>query len=64
MNSGNTQVSATEIWAMVLPSLEVIEEVGDGVKALAHIPTLTEIDTLVWSTISNGKQNVLRDASM
>ena len=55
ISNGNTQVSATEIRAMPLPSLEVIEEVGDGVKALAHIPTLAEIDTLVWSTISNAK---------
>jgi len=53
-------VSATEIRAMPLPSLEVIEEVGDGVKALAHIPTLAEIDTLVWSTISNGNQILSR----
>jgi adenine-specific DNA-methyltransferase len=64
ISNGNTQVSATEIRAMPLPSLEVIEEVGDGVKTLAHIPTLSKIDTLVWSTISNGKQNVLRDVSM
>jgi hypothetical protein len=40
---------------MVLPSLEVIEEVGDGVKALADIPTLAAIDTLVWTTIRTGK---------
>ena len=55
-------MSATEIRAMPLPSLEVIEEVGDGVKALAHIPTLVEIDTLVWSTISNGNQILSRAA--
>jgi hypothetical protein len=55
ISNGNTQVGATEIRAMPLPSREVIEEVGDGVKALAHIPTLAEIDTLVWSTISNAK---------
>ena len=60
ISNGNTQVSATEIRAMPLPSLEVIEEVGDGVKALAHIPTLAEIDTLVWSTISNGNQILSR----
>ena len=60
ISNGNTQVSATEIRAMPLPSLEVIEEVGDGVKALAHIPTLAEIDTLVWSTISNGNQMLSR----
>ena len=60
ISNGNTQVSATEIRAMPLPSLEVIEEVGDGVKTLAHIPTLSEIDTLVWSTISNGNQILSR----
>jgi hypothetical protein len=37
-------------------------QVGDGVKALAHIPTLAEIDTLVWSTISNGNQILNRAA--
>ena len=45
-----------------MPSLEVIEEVGDGVKALADIPTLAAIDTLVWSTISNGNQILNRAA--
>jgi len=60
ISNGNTQVSATEIRAMPLPSLEVIEEVGDGVKALTGIPTLAEIDNLVWSTISNGKQILSR----
>ena len=58
ISNGNTQVSATEIRAMTLPSLEVIEEVGDGVKTLAHIPTLADIDTLVWTTISQ-RQNAL-----
>ena len=56
ISNGNTQVSATEIRAMPLPSLEVIEKVGDGVKSLADIPTLAEIDNLIWSTISNGKR--------
>ena len=55
ISNGNTQVSATEIRAMPLPSLEVIEEVGDGVNALADIPTLAEIDNLVWSKINKGK---------
>jgi len=40
---------------MPLPSLEVIEEVGDGVKAIADIPTVADIDTLVWSKINNAK---------
>ena len=48
-------VSATEIRAMPLLSLAVIEEVGDGFNALADIPTLSEIDNLVWNTISNAK---------
>ena len=40
---------------MPLPSLEVIEDVGDGVEVITDILTLTEIDNLVWSTISNAK---------
>ena len=60
ISNGNTQVSATEIRAMPLPSLEVIEEVGDGVKTLNGIPTLAEIDNLVWSTINNGQQILSR----
>lgn len=60
ISNGNTQVSATEIRAMPLPFLQVIEEVGDAIKALPDIPTLAEIDNLVWGTINNGNEILSR----
>ncbi|MBW2035391.1 MAG: Eco57I restriction-modification methylase domain-containing protein [Deltaproteobacteria bacterium] len=51
VSNGNTQVSATEIRAMPLPSLEVIEDIGHSIRLLDHVPTLEEIDNLVLSNI-------------
>ncbi len=51
ISNGNTQVSATEIRAMPLPPLEVIQEIGNTAKGLKKEPTLQEIDQLVWNII-------------
>ena len=64
ISNGNTQVSATEIRAMPLPPLEVIEEIGNGVNALADMPTLQEADTMVWDIISSGNKTMRRARGM
>lgn len=55
ISSGNTQVSATEIRTLPLPAPEVINEIGQNIKLLTHLPSLEEIDNLVWSVIKKGK---------
>ncbi len=53
ISNGNTQVSATEIRAMPLPPLQVIDQVGQIVWQLDHIPEREEIDNLVWDTVQS-----------
>ena len=52
ISSGNTQVSATEIRAMPLPSIDIINEIGSYVDSLNHVPDRIEIDAIVWSMIN------------
>lgn len=51
ISNGNTQVSATEIRAMPLPSLPIIIEIGASLKKLSHTPTFDELDNIIWSKI-------------
>jgi len=53
ISNGNTQVSATEIRAMPLPPLHVIDRMGQIVRQLDHIPERDEIDDLVWDTVQS-----------
>ncbi len=53
ISNGNTQVSATEIRAMPLPPLQVIDQMGQIVRQLDHIPEREEIDNLVWDTVQS-----------
>ena len=54
ISNGNTQVSATEIRAMPLPPLELIQEIGNAAKGLKKESTFQEIDQLVWDIIRHG----------
>ena len=53
ISNGNTQVSATEIRAMPLPPLQVIDQMGQIVRQLDHVPEREEIDNLVWDTVQS-----------
>jgi adenine-specific DNA-methyltransferase len=53
ISNGNTQVSATEIRAMPLPPLQVIEQMGQIVRQLNRIPEREEIDDLVWDMVQS-----------
>ncbi|MGB8992660.1 MAG: N-6 DNA methylase [Desulfobaccales bacterium] len=52
VSSGNTQVSATEIRAMPLPSIRKISAIGFNIKFINYVPSASEIDELVWSIIT------------
>lgn len=47
ISNGNTQVSATELRAMPLPSLSVLIKIGRGIKKLPYAPTLEQIDEII-----------------
>ena len=49
--SGNTQVSATEIRAIPLPSLDTLIQLGKAFEECAAREPETAIDILVWETI-------------
>ena len=51
ISNGNTQVSATEIRAMPLPPIELIQKIGNTFRRLRRVPTPKEIDHLVWDII-------------
>lgn len=65
ISSGNTQVSATEIRAMPLPSINKINEIGFNIKFFKYVPSILEIDELVWSIINKGEKslNMVAEAS-
>jgi adenine-specific DNA-methyltransferase len=52
ISNGNTQVSATEIRAFPMPSIEMIRTIGQRIMKIKHIPTYDEIDRLVRNAIN------------
>jgi len=64
ISNGNTQVSATEIRAMPLPPLEVIQKMGSSAGGLKKEATLQEIDLLVWDIIRHGSGTVKMTGGM
>jgi adenine-specific DNA-methyltransferase len=65
ISNGNTQVNATEIRAMPLPSIDIINEIGYNVSVLNHVPDRIEIDTIIWGIICKRKNiiNFVAEAS-
>jgi adenine-specific DNA-methyltransferase len=52
ISSGNTQVSATEIRAMPLPSIDIINEIGHNLNLLNNVPDRSQIDEIISRIIS------------
>ena len=52
ISSGNTQVSATEIRAMPLPSIDIINEIGHNLNLLNNVPDRSQIDEIISRIMS------------
>lgn len=65
ISSGNTQVSATEIRAMPLPSMNKINQIGFNIKFSNNVSDILKIDELVWSIINKEEktQDLVSEAS-
>lgn len=65
ISSGNTQVSATEIRAMPLPSMNKINQIGFNIKFSNNVSDILKIDEMVWSIINKEEktQDLVSEAS-
>jgi adenine-specific DNA-methyltransferase len=65
ISSGNTQVSATEIRSMPLPPIKKINKIGININLLKYVPSILEIDKLVWSIVERKDEtlNLFAEAS-
>jgi len=54
VSNGNTQVSATEIRSMPLPSQEQIENIGKMICGGGHIFSHEEVDNLIYNKLAKG----------